>query len=214
MTEELLSDAPALSAWVTPAFQREFSFKISDALINGTGVGMPLGILNAGCTVEVTAETGQGAATLIADNVIKMYARRFGPNTGNYAWLINQDIEPQLHTMSLIIGAGGVPVYMPAGGWSGAQYGSLFGRPVIPCEQCATLGTVGDIILADLSQYIIAEKGGVQSASSIHVKFLEGETLFRFTYRCDGQPWWNAALTRYKGSSTQSPFVALSSSRT
>jgi HK97 family phage major capsid protein len=142
---------------------------------------MPLGILNAPCLVTLSAISGQGASTIISDNVIGMYARRYAPNTGNYVWLINQDIEPQLHTMTLSVGTGGVPVYMPANGWNGGLYSTLFNRPVLPIEQCATLGTIGDIILFDPSQYIIAEKGSMQSASSIHVKFLEGEYYAPFS---------------------------------
>lgn len=214
LTEELKMDAPALSAWIGPAFKREFSFKILDAIVNGSGVGQPLGILNAPCAVTITAETGQGAATIVGQNIIKMWAARFGPNAANYIWMINQDIEPQLYTVTIDAGANAVPVYMPAGGISGAMYGSLFTRAVIPVEQCATLGTAGDIILFDPSQYIMIEKGDIQSASSIHVKFLEGEELFRFVYRCDGAPWWNNYLTPYKGSNYMSPVVVLSSTRT
>ncbi len=214
-TDELLQDAPALEAWIGRAFASEFDFKIADAIINGDGAGKPLGILNAPCLVTVTAETGQGATTLVTENIIKMWARRFGPNTGKYVWLINQDIEPQLYTMGLAVGSGGIPVYMPAGGLSGAPYSTLFGKPVIPCEQAATLGTAGDIILADLSQYLMIDKGSIQSASSIHVKFTTDETAFRFTYRCDGQPLWKSALTPYKGTgNTQSPFIVLNSTRT
>ena len=71
--------------------------------------------------------------------------------------------------------------------------------------------TSGDIILADLSQYIMIDKGGLQSASSIHFKFTTDETAFRFVFRVDGQPWWSTALIPFKGSSnTLSPFVVLS----
>jgi HK97 family phage major capsid protein len=214
-TDELLQDAPALESWIGRAFASEFDFKLVDAVINGDGAGKPLGILNAPCLVTVTAETGQGASTIVAENVIKMWASRFGPNASNYVWLINQNIEPQLYTMGLAVGSGGIPVYMPAGGLSGAPYGSLFGRPVIPCEQCATLGTAGDIILADLSQYVMIDKGSMQSASSIHVNFQTDQTAFRFVYRCDGQPWWDTYLTPYKGTTSyQSPFIVLSSTRT
>jgi HK97 family phage major capsid protein len=214
-TDELLEDAPALSSWIQRAFASEFNFKLADAIINGDGAAKPLGILNAPCLVTVTAETGQGAATIVAENVIKMWMSRFGPNSSNYVWLINQNIEAQLYTMALAVGSGGIPVYMPAGGLSGAPYGTLFGRPVIPCEQCATLGTAGDIILADLSQYVMIDKGSMQSASSIHVNFQTDQTAFRFVYRCDGQPLWSNYLTPYKGSTSyQSPFIVLSSTRT
>ena len=209
-TDELLEDVSALEAWIGKAFASEFDFKIADAIINGTGVGQPLGILAAPCLVSVAQETGQGTYSLVAENIIKMWARRFGPNSGNYIWLINQDIEPQLFTMGLAVGAGGIAVYMPMGGLSVAPYATLIGRPVIPCEQCASIGTVGDIILADLSQYVMIDKGDMKSASSIHVNFATDQTAFRFVYRCDGQPLWVSALTPYKGTgSTQSPFIAL-----
>jgi len=214
-TDELLEDAPALGSWIQRAFASEFDFKLADAIINGDGAAKPLGILNAPCLVTVTAETGQGASTIVAENIIKMWASRFGPNTGNYVWLINQNIEPQLYTMALAVGTGGVAVYMPAGGLSGVPYGQLFGKPVIPCEQAASLGTAGDIILADLSQYVMIDKGSMQSASSIHVNFATDQTAFRFVYRCDGQPLWSNYLTPYKGTTSyQSPFVVLSGTRT
>jgi len=86
---------------------------------------------------------------------------------------------------------------------------TLFGRPVVPIEQCSALGSVGDIILADLSQYLLIDKGGINAASSIHVRFLYDESVFRFIYRVDGQPIWNKPLQPYKGSGTLSPYVAL-----
>jgi len=215
-TDELLDDAPALEAWIGRAFASEFDFKIADAIINGDGAGKPLGILNAPCLHTVTAETGQGASTIVAQNITKMWMSRFGPNSMNYVWLYNQNIEAELDQMNYGLGAtGGALVYMPPGGISGAPYATLKGRPMIPCEQAATLGTAGDIILADLSQYVIIDKGGVNSASSIHVNFQTDQTAFRFIYRCDGQPMWDTYLTPYKGSTSyQSPFVVLSSTRT
>ena len=211
-TDELLDDAAALEGVIRTGFTSEFGFLLDDAIINGTGAGQPLGILNAGCLVSVDKETGQKAATVMAENVIKMYSRIFASSRTNAVWLINQNIEPQLFTMSLAVGTGGIPIYMPAGGLSGQPYGTLFGRPVLPIEQAATLGTVGDIIFADLpGGYILAEKGGIKSDVSLHVRFVYDESVFRFVLRCDGQPVRASALTPYKGGSsyTQSHFVAL-----
>lgn len=211
-TDELLNDAAALEGVIRDGFQSEFGFLLDDAIINGTGAGMPLGILNSGCLVTVSKESGQKAATILAENVIEMDRRLFASSSGSAVWLINQNVKRQLYTMSLAVGTGGVPVYMPAGGLSGQPYGTLLGRPVIPIEQAATLGTVGDIILADLANgYVLAEKGGIQSDMSIHVRFVYDESVFRFVMRVDGQPVRASALTPYKGSSsdTQSHFVAL-----
>jgi HK97 family phage major capsid protein len=83
------------------------------------------------------------------------------------------------------------------------------GRPVIAAEYMDTVGDQGDIMLADLSEYQMIEKGGVQAASSIHVNFLNDETVFRFVYRVDGQPKWNSPLTPKNSALTQSPFIVL-----
>ena len=125
----------------------------------------------------------------------------------NAVWLINQVAEPELWDLTI----GNQPVYMPAGGLSGGQYGTLLGRPVITIEQTADdVGTTGDLMLADLSQYLMISKGGLETASSLHVQFLYDEQVFRFIYRCDGQPAWNSTLTAFGGNNTVSPFVVLS----
>lgn len=209
-TEELLEDAAALQSIIDEGFAEEFGFKFDDAIINGNGAGMPKGILSSGALVTVAKETGQAAATIVYENVVKMWARMYSKSRLNAAWYINQDIEPQLHAMSLVIGTGGVPVYLPPGGLSASPYGQLFGRPVVPIEQCATLGTVGDILLLDLKQYAWATKsGGTKADVSMHVKFLTDEMTYRFIMRADGQTVWNSALTPFKGSNTLSPYVAL-----
>jgi len=209
VTDELLQDAVALESTINEMFPQEFAFKIDDALINGTGAGMPLGIMAAGCKVEVSKEAGQLADTILYENIVNMYARLWAKSRPNAVWFINQDIEPQLNTMSLTVGVGGAPVYLPASGAAGMPYSTLMGRPVIPIEQCKTLGTSGDIILADFSQYKMIDKSSLQQNVSIHVKFVEDETTFRFVYRCDGQPMWKNALTPANGSNTLSPFVVL-----
>ena len=209
-TDELLADASALENVLMQAFSEEFGFKLDDAIINGDGAGKPMGVLVSSALVSVLKEAGQPAATLQPENLIKMWSRCYARSRLNAVWFVNQDIEPQLFTMGIQVGTGGGTVYMPPGGLSGQPYGTLFGRPVIPIEQCATLGTKGDILLADMSQYILIDKGGIQSASSIHVRFVNDESVFRFVYRVDGLPIWQSPLTPYKGSAnTQSPFVSL-----
>lgn len=211
-TDELLDDAAALEGFIREAFPGEFGFLLDDAIYQGTGAGQPLGILNAGCLVSVDKESGQKAATILAENIMKMYSRRFAGQTGNYAWFYNQQIEPQLFTMSVAVGTGGIPVYMPPGGLNSAPYGQILGLPAIAIEQAAALGTVGDIALCNFKNgYILAEKGGIKSDVSIHVRFVYDESVFRFVLRVDGQPVRASALTPYKGgaSATQSHFIAL-----
>lgn len=203
-TDELLQDAAALESVIRQAFAEEFGFKIDDAIINGTGSGQPLGILNSDALVKVPKDNGQ-TDIITVENLLNMWARLWARSRSNAVWFVNQELEPILYTLKV----GDKPVYIPAGGLSEAPYATLLGRPVVPIEQCSQVGEVGDIILADMSQYVLIDKGGINAASSIHVRFLYDENVFRFIYRVDGQPLWNKPLTPYKGSGAISPFVAL-----
>lgn len=217
-TDELVADSTQLEAVFSQAFAEEFAFTLDDEIINGDGVAKCLGIMNAACKVSVAKETSQAAATILSLNISKMWSRLWARSRPNAVWFINQDVEPQLDMLSVAVknvagsenvGGFGSPVYVPAGQVAGSPYGTLKGRPVIPIEQCATVGTVGDILLVDPTQYLLIDKGGVQGAQSMHVRFLYDEMTFRWTYRVNGKPIWKAALTPAKGTNTLSPFVSL-----
>ena len=204
VTDELLQDAAALEKVIKEGFADEFGFKMDDVILRGTGAGQPLGILNSDALVKVDKEKNQ-TAKITVENIVKMWSRMWSRSRSNAVWFVNPEIEPLLYTLVV----GDKPVYIPAGSMANAPYGTLLGRPVIALEQCAELGEVGDIILADLSQYLLIDKGGINTASSIHVRFLYDEAVFRFIYRVDGQPVWNKALKPYKGDATVSPFITL-----
>jgi hypothetical protein len=109
----------------------------------------------------------------------------------------------------MVIGTGGIPVYLPPGGLSAVALRHADGPSGPPIEYCSTVGTEGDIVLADPSQYTIIEKGDIQYATSIHVAFLTDEQAFRFIYRVDGQPVDDKPITPFKGTNKQSPFITL-----
>jgi HK97 family phage major capsid protein len=210
-SDELLADTQglALEQYLLRVASDEINFVVGDSIINGTGTGQPQGILGTNCLVTVNKEAGQAAATLVAQNLVNMWARLWSPCRQNAVWLINQDVEGQLHSMTVGTGSAATLAYLPPGGLSAKPYATLLGRPVLPVEWCATLGTVGDVILADLRHYVTITKGMVEANMSIHLRFDYDESTFRFIFRVDGQPWWSAPLTPYKGTNTQSCFVAL-----
>ena len=74
--------------------------KCNTAAVSGTGVGQPLGILNAPSTISVAKHVSQPADTIWFENVSKMWARLYAPCRRNAIWLINQDIEPQLDMLA------------------------------------------------------------------------------------------------------------------
>jgi HK97 family phage major capsid protein len=212
-TDEILRDSGVLEAIITRAFVEEMTFVMEDAIINGDGVGKPLGIINSSALVTVAAEGGQSAATVVTNNILKMYNRLPMGSKTKAVWLINTEIEPQLYAMVLGSGTAVVQLYRPPGTNTAAgavsPVGTLLGLPVIPIEYASALGNVGDIMLFDLSAYITITKEGLRSDQSMHVRFLNDEMTYRWVYRLDGAPSWKSALTPYKGSATLSPFVTL-----
>lgn len=209
ITSEMLQDAAAVASIMNQAFPEEFAFQLDRAMFEGPGSGQPLGFMNAGAKVTIAKESGQAGKTIQYENITKMWARLPPASAATAEWWINQDCLPQLHGMQMVIGTGGVPVYLPPGGLSQSPYGSLFGRPVVPLEYCNTLGSEGDIVLADPTKYVFIDKGDIQMASSIHVAFLTDEQAFRFIYRVDGQPVDDKPITPLKGTDKLSTFITL-----
>lgn len=209
LTDELMQDATMLEGWVRMMFAKEMGFKMDDLIINGTGAGEPMGILNAACLRSIGKETGQVKDTIVLENVKKAFT--FCRDKARMVWLANEEILPELMGMEMAVGTGGTAVWIPQNSAAGAPNDTILGRAIKYIEQAAVLGDAGDLIAADMSQYLFVDKGDIQTASSIHVNFTTDETALRFTYRLDGQPIPASAKTAYKGTSgnTYSPFVAI-----
>lgn len=220
-TDEVIADAGLLGSTVTEAFGEEVGFKMDDAAINGDGAGKPQGIAQAGnnALIVIPKEINQAAATIYFDNVKKMWYRLHARSRSRAVWFVNQDVEQQLLSLSQAVGTGGSSVvagvapagpniYIPQGAMGNAT-ALLFGRPVIAIEQAQTLGTQGDIILADMSQWCYIDKDAMQQATSMHVQFITDQMTFRWIYRVDGQPKWHTPLTPFNGTNTQSPYLVL-----
>ena len=173
-------------------------------VFEGNGVGRCLGVMNSGVLVTVAKETDQTAATIVAKNLTNMLTRFYG-NLNTAAWFVNHDTLGQFPHMTI----GDQPIFVPGGSFTNAPYGVLLGRPIIPIEHCKTLGTVGDIMLADWSQYLFIQKGATEEAESIHVRFFTDEKVFRWIKRNNGQPIHDDPITPMNGSNTRSPFVVL-----
>lgn len=224
VTEELLEDAAGLDSYLRYWVPVKMIARINTAIISGTGAGQPKGILNAGSSlITVSKEVSQDASTIILPNINHMWNRLYAPLRQNAVWLINQEVEPMLEGMAFVPSATApgaalnamtayTPVYLPAGGIADAPFGRLKGRPVVPVQACKQLGTLGDIILTDLMQYMAlrkAQNGEIRVDTSIHLHFDQAIDTYRFIFRVTGEPLWNTSITPENGSNTYSWAVAL-----
>jgi len=208
-TDENLQDSAQLGAIIGSAFPEEMGFVLSDDIYRGDGAGKALGILSCPALITIAKETGQAADTILTENILKMWKCRQGRSM---VWFYNQELEDQLDTLVLAIGSAGVEMRLFQPPTNGSPYGTIKGAPAIPVEVASGAGDEGDIVLADMSQYLLIDKGGIQTAESVHVEFLTAQTVFRFTYRVNGQPMQKSKVTPYKRTDTnfyRGPFITL-----
>lgn len=200
-TDELLEDAPALAEFLQRAFALEAQFSIEDKILNGTGAGTPLGILNSPALITVPKESGQAAGTVLYANLAKMVARLWSGSLPTAAWLMSNDVFSIVLQMTSGTGEPIVNVDL-------AGVRRLLTIPIEVCEYTPALSSAGDIVLCDLGQYLLAQKQP-ETDTSIHVQFVTDETAFKFRFRADGAPAWSSPVLPKNSSSIVSPFVAL-----
>ncbi|WP_264076644.1 phage major capsid protein [Rhodopseudomonas palustris] len=210
VSNDLLNDVPMLEAHMKRVFAAEAAFQLDRAIISGTGA-KPQGVVGHSGTIAVAKETGQAAATIVAENVANMWSRLPVDSRRRAVWVVGEDTETQLESMSYVVGSSAVAapsssaLYIPTGA-AGNPTPLLKGRPVHVLESAPALGQAGDIVLGDFSHYVIRD-GGAKTVLSTHVKFLSDEAVFRFTLRIDGQSVFASPIT--SNGKTRSPFVTL-----
>jgi HK97 family phage major capsid protein len=182
------------------AYRQETRFQFAEAGFHGGGLDRPIGILDSAnpAKLEVAIEGGQ-TAKILFENVLKMHNRMIPNQANNYKWFINPEMLDYLPFMKITIGDAGQAVFLPSN-ITGTLYGTLLGKELVPCEQCSAPGTVGDIVLANFSQYGALAEGGERSDMSTHVYFLTDETAFRFINYMGGKPLRHGPITPKRGS--------------
>lgn len=210
-TDELMADSGALGSWMTYALAQELTFKLEYGIVNGTGAGQPQGLLNSPALVSVPAEGGQASATVVSANIQKMMASFWSASYNSPAacWLYNQALLPQLATLQTVVGTAGSESQLWHWAEEPDQYDMLAGFPAMQSEYCQVPGTPGDIILCDLSRYVLAMREAIRNELSIHLLFLTDQSAFRAVMRVNGQTIDTSPITPLFGTRATSPFVAL-----
>jgi HK97 family phage major capsid protein len=204
-TSEILADAPGFQQLLETSMAQALGFGRDQAALFGTGAGQPRGVFTDPALIEVSKETNQPANTIVWENVVAMAARLHPSAWRNARWFVSQTALPQLASMSVTIGVSGA--FVPAVTSLNGQM-TLLGKPITISEKMKPIGDRGDILLADPTQYVFAERLGVRLDRSAHARFSTDEVLFRVVSRCTGQGVWGAPFTPKNGA-TLGPFVTL-----
>lgn len=207
VTNELLEDGIAVESTINYLASEALTYKINDAIINGTGAGQPIGVVQHPSTI-VRARTTANA--VVTADIVGMQSQYLGDDN-RAVWLISKaDVNPQLLTLQ--DGAGRYLYFAPGTMGDNKGPSNLLGMRVRPLINCQPLGNQGDIILWDPKSYLFGYKStGVQKAMSIHVYFATDEVAYRWTFRCDGRPWRDTTIQAAKSNNLlYSPAVELS----
>jgi HK97 family phage major capsid protein len=213
VTEEQMEDGPQLISFLQEQVPDEMVFVKELAIWGGTGSGMPLGFSTSGALITQAIEGTQSIANtseFIWKNAAKMMTRMNPSAFLRSAFFINPSLWADVVTSTAGAAANGATtLFTPPGRLEAAPFGAIYGRPIVPVEYASAVGVVGDFVLADLSDYLFAQKGGMKFAQSMHVEFLKDKQTLRFIERVDGQPRTRVPMTPLNGSVTVSPYVAL-----
>jgi HK97 family phage major capsid protein len=182
ITEEALEDTGALVSEINGVVPEQFSKFVEDGMINGSGTVLSA-IVGDTNTVTVAKESGQTDSTIVVENIDKMLCSAKRPASST--WVMSRSAYCAVQGLE---DSAGNRIFQGPNGVGPTVFGTLKGLPILVSDYCAVVGNVGDIILGDFSKYQLVSKGGLKLASSAHIKFLEDETVFKFTYRMAGKP--------------------------
>jgi HK97 family phage major capsid protein len=212
-SNELIEDSD-FDAVIGAKLYTACSWILDNAFLNGTGVGQPLGVFNDPALVVVAKETSQPTATVQFENITKMFGRLHPTCRRNAVWVTNSDAIPQLLQMQNVVWnvahtehVGGSAVPMVTKNADGSM--EMLTLPILFSEKLAALGTQGDLLLADFSQYSIGIRREIRLEKSMHAGFTTDSTYMRLSARVDGQGTWKTAVTPAKGTNSLSWAVTL-----
>lgn len=219
-TEEMLDDSGFnIEGFFGRLVPKAINFEVGNALFNGSGVGKPQGVLKSDALIKIPALDFDGNQ-IVVDNlshkaISNMYWRNSERNKAS--WYAHPTTVQALEFMTFRDDTTNQrPIYFPAGGMgfggiTKAPFGSMYARPVISQEFMPNINQECTIAFIDWSDYATLTKanGGLKFASSIHVRFLNDEEAFRWTFRIDGRSLWTSPREDLNGTLTRGPYTAL-----
>lgn len=185
LTDELIADSMInIVNYVTGLFTRAFQYEMERVIINGSGVGQPLGIVNDPA-VNIVPRAVVG--TIGYTDVMNLDAA-IDENFRDLAWISRKSSTITLKSLrdnnNRPIFLEGYSAFNSEPTWAR----TMFGYPVYLTRNCPAIGSQGDIILSDLGMYMLAMRQDIRVDTSIHSRFEYDETGVRFVARLDGQP--------------------------
>jgi HK97 family phage major capsid protein len=157
VSRDLMQDSASIGRWLKYTALAEIRYCIEDALINGSGISLgtgapcPMGVLAAPATISVKRASG---GTIGAGDIDTLWSKMYAGCLPNAVWHCGPDT---LKAIDSIPTGGQYPelLYARPGQGDNGVFGTIKGRPVIVLDQMPALGTAGDLVVCDWTQYVL-----------------------------------------------------------
>jgi HK97 family phage major capsid protein len=196
VTDKLLRNWQAASSLLETQLRGAVAQSEDFAFLNGNGASKPLGVLKSGALYKVPRAT---ANAVTYDDVIDMVTKLWGRGVFLYS-------RSMLGALMKLKDSQNRPLWVPS--LASGEPPTLAGFPAIENDRNPQLGSLGDLSLVNLGQYVIKDGSGPFVAASEHVYFQQNKTMIKIFWNVDGAPWLTAPFEVDNGD-TVSPFVAL-----
>lgn len=195
----LLEDSEIdLAAEIITALGQSIGLALDKAILYGTGVKMPLGVVtrlkqaaqpetypaqarpwaNLNATNVITIDAGVEGIELYQKIVLASGAAKGKYSRGTKVWVMNEATHTKLMAAAMSINAAGA-ITVGIGGTMPVVGGVIEVLNFIPDN--VIIGGYFDL-------YLLAERGVIRIERSDEVRFLEDETVFKGKARYDGEP--------------------------
>ncbi len=195
-SNELIADGQDFESMLGEAIVKSLSWHLDVAFLTGTGAGQPLGVLNDPALIVADKEIGQAAASIEYQNLVAMFARLHPSLVQGAVWVCSQTTIPELSTLTIDVGTGGNHIQALT---ESAGVFKLLTLPVVFTEKTPSIGSEGDILLANFSEYSVGLREGITLEKSNAVRWQTDESSYRSILRGDGFGRWAQAFTPLNG---------------
>lgn len=202
ISREAYQSASMLASQLGEQLAKNIRLSLEYALWNGSGSGQPLGLCQSPCRIELARAS---AGSIAMADVVGMYTRLASQYLKNAAWFISQ---PAMADIFGLEDGSGRSIFVTNA--SEKAPGQLLGLPVFINPFGPALGTLGDVCLADMSQFHMLISQGIEVDQSDSVKWYEDARTYRAVMRVDAQCGLSSVITPLASGATQSCIVLLS----
>lgn len=208
VSSEMAEDAPALDALLRQVMTTALAAKKERGILRGTGVGEPLGILNAPAKIAYNPATSNVFA--YADSVgMKARLKVLSGDRNRVRWVYHLSVLPDMAAFQVASGSTATLIQSISGTDPTAM--AIWTYALLDSEHMPQADNDNSVLLADFGSYGIWQRGEIEIAISEDYAFNTDEITWRFKERYDGRPLAASSVTLAdpQGSYTVSPFIGL-----